>query len=92
MTFVSSDATGQVTAGGFVSGVIETGGTCTLSLTRGSAVVTDQTAATPDSSTTQCGDLSIAAAKLTAGTWEATLSYSSSTHHLQSPQTPVLVN
>ena len=44
-------------AGGYVSGVIEDGGVCTLTLTQGSSSVTVEGPAMPDATTTVCGGL-----------------------------------
>lgn len=75
-----SPADRQVLAGGYVTGVIEDGGVCTLTLTRNGATVVVEGAAMADATTTVCGGLSVAGSRLTAGTWQAVLSYASSTH------------
>jgi hypothetical protein len=75
-----SPADRQVLAGGYVSGIIEDGGTCTLTLTRGSSSVTVEGPAMPDATTTVCGGLAVPGDRLSAGTWQATLSYASPTH------------
>jgi hypothetical protein len=69
----------QAMAGGYVTGVIEDGGTCTLTLTHAGVSVSAQGPARPDAATTACGGLSIPGSKLSAGTWKAVLSYSSKT-------------
>jgi hypothetical protein len=69
----------QAMAGGYVTGVIETGGTCTLTLTRAGVQVTSQGHARPDAATTACGGLTVPGAKLSVGTWKAVLSYVSAT-------------
>lgn len=66
-----------VVIGGFVGGVVESGGTCTLSLTRGDVSLQTQSPAEPDATTTTCGELVLADGALTAGTWQAVLSYAS---------------
>jgi len=73
-----SESTGSAEARGFVE-VIESGGQCTLRLTRGSVVVEQVTDATTDATTTSCGTVSVPASKLTAGTWTGVLLYSSAT-------------
>jgi hypothetical protein len=75
-----SAADRKVLAGGYVTGVIEDGGVCTLTLTRNGATVVAEGAAMADATTTVCGGLSIAGSQLAAGTWQAVLSYASSTH------------
>jgi hypothetical protein len=67
----------QAEVRGYVAGVNEEGGTCTLTLTNGSQKVTETKPATPDAQTVSCGLISIARDKLSPGTWTATLSYSS---------------
>ncbi|SNR56873.1 hypothetical protein [Blastococcus mobilis] len=77
LTYAGFDpATGTVQANGFAAGVIEDGGTCTLTLTRDSVEVTATGTGTADATTTSCGLLE-AAPGLASGTWEARLSYSS---------------
>ena len=69
----------QAMAGGYVNGVIESGGTCTLTLSKAGVQVTAQGQARPDAATTACGGLTVPGAKLGAGTWQAVLSYTSAT-------------
>jgi hypothetical protein len=69
----------QAIAGGYVNGVIESGGTCTLTLSKAGVQVTAQGQARPDAATTACGGLTVPGAKLGAGTWKAVLSYTSAT-------------
>lgn len=68
-----------VEVGGFVSGVIESGGICRVTLTRMGTVVTAERAAEADVGTTSCGSTRIADPRLTPGTWTMVLSYRSST-------------
>lgn len=79
----------DVEVDGFVAGVVEQGGTCTLTLTSGSATVTQQHPAQADASTTQCGTVTVPGARLTAGQWRAVLGYSSATS--SGASTPVSV-
>jgi hypothetical protein len=65
-----------VQANGFVAGVIEDGGTCTLTLTRGGDEVSVRATASADATTTSCGLLETGTG-LAAGTWEAVLTYTS---------------
>lgn len=67
----------QVMVGGYVTGVIESGGTCTLTLTRAGARVTASRPARPDAATTACGGLTVPGSSLSSGTWKAVLSYAS---------------
>jgi hypothetical protein len=78
LTYAGSDqGTGTVQAGGFVAGVLEDGGTCTLTLTRGGQEVSATSAATADATTTVCGLLETPPG-IAAGTWHAVLAYESS--------------
>lgn len=70
----------EAQVGGYVSGVIEGGGTCTLTLTKAGVNVTVRQPATADASTTMCGELDVPGARLSAGTWRAVLSYRSPGH------------
>lgn len=67
----------SVQVGGYVAGVIEDGGVCTLTLTKGGRIVTGRTDAVADASTTACGAVTVPGDQVSAGTWEAVLSYSS---------------
>lgn len=68
-----------VEVSGFVAGVVENGGVCTLSLTRAQTTVASQRTAEADASTTTCGSLSVPGGQLSPGTWQATLAYRSGT-------------
>jgi hypothetical protein len=73
-------ASEQVQLAGFVGGVVEDGGVCTLTLTRGGTAVRGDKDAVADASTTSCGELDVAGSKLSPGTWQAVLSYTSAGH------------
>lgn len=66
-----------VTADGYVIGVTEDGGTCTLTLTSGSTKEQVTKPGVADASTTSCAGLEIDRDQLSAGRWQAVLSYSS---------------
>lgn len=70
--------TSAVEAGGYVSPVVEAGGTCTLELSDERTTVTATVDAVPDATTTVCGGLTVAGTELRAGEWTAVLSYTSS--------------
>jgi hypothetical protein len=70
------DESGAVEANGFAAGVIEDGGTCTLTLTRRGDEVTATSTAMADATTTSCGLLATAPG-LASGSWTAVLSYAS---------------
>jgi hypothetical protein len=73
------ESTDAVEVSGFVPGVVEAGGTCRLTLTRGQQAAVAETPAEPDASTTVCGTVSVPAAELSEGTWKGVLSYESVT-------------
>lgn len=72
--------TRAVDASGYVAGVIESDGTCTLTLTLADRTATVSAAAQPDATTTSCGNLLVPGAQLSTGTWRAVLSYRSPQH------------
>jgi hypothetical protein len=71
------EVSGTVIAGGYVTGVVEDGGTCTLTLSRGGRDVVVETSGLADASTTACGGLEVAGSSLGGGRWSAVLSYRS---------------
>lgn len=75
-----SDDDGTIDAAAFVQGVVETGGTCLLTATRrGEEHTSDPTPAEPGPSTTDCGPLSIQLPGGSSGSWDVSVTYSSST-------------
>ncbi len=66
-----------LTLGGGVSGLVDSGGTCTVTLTRGTATVTKSFAASPGPSSTDCGAMTVSSPTLTSGSWSLTIAYSS---------------
>lgn len=77
LTYVTFDASsGTVQASGFVAGLIEDGGTCTLTLTKGTDLVTATSTAGADATTTSCGLLETSPG-IAAGNWQAVVAYSS---------------
>lgn len=85
------DRAADVEVDGFVTGVVEQGGTCTLTLTSGSSTVTEQHPAHADASTTQCGTVTVPGSRLAPGSWRAVLGYSSATSNGTSAPVPVTV-
>lgn len=69
--------TQQAEVSGYVGGIIENGGTCTLTLEKSGQKVTESKAAIADAQTTSCGLITVARNRLSPGNWTATLSYSS---------------
>jgi hypothetical protein len=90
LSYAGFQPSGTVQANGFAAGVIEDGGTCTLTLTHGSSVVTATSTAAADATTTSCGLLETAPG-LAPGTWNAVLSYSSPHAHGTSDSVEVTV-
>ncbi|WP_448615672.1 hypothetical protein [Modestobacter sp. URMC 112] len=80
----------SVEAGGYV-GVVEQGGTCTLTLTRDDTVRTASAEGTPDATTTACGGLAVPLSDLASGTWEAVLGYESDRSSGEAPAVEVEV-
>jgi hypothetical protein len=79
ITYSGWDASNRVVeVDGYVQQVVEDGGTCTLTLTKGGASATASRPATPDVSSTSCGALTVPAGQLSSGTWSAVVSYASS--------------
>ncbi len=78
---------------GFVSGVVEDGGTCTATFTKGSFVFTKTSEGFADASNTVCKFIAVQRSDFaTSGTWSATLSYSSETASGTSQATTFEVN
>jgi hypothetical protein len=82
---------GAVEVGGFVGGVVESDGTCTLTLTQGSTSVTASLPGEPDATSTSCAGLEVPGAQLAPGTWTAVVTYESSTSRGESPAVEVQV-
>lgn len=76
---------------GVVTDVIEDGGTCTFRLSSGSATIERTQTGVADASSTSCGSVDVAAAELSAGTWDATLVYAGARGSGTSPALTVVV-
>ncbi|PWW22928.1 hypothetical protein JD79_02091 [Geodermatophilus normandii] len=85
------ESSSSVVTGGFIDGLIEPGGTCTLTLSRGGVVVAGTSESVADVRTTSCGQVSIPGGDLAAGNWSAVLSYRSGTAEGASPEFTVVV-
>lgn len=73
------DATAhQLWVSGFVP-TPEEGGTCTLTVSKGTQSVVARSAATADATTTTCGSVTIDGTRLSPGAWSAVLAYQSPT-------------
>ena len=74
------DTSAAVEVGAYVGGLVEDGGTCTLTLTKGGEEVATSTAGMADASSTSCGSgLTVPGVELASGTWSAVVSYESAT-------------
>ena len=76
---VWDEATASLDAAGYVSPVIEDGGTCTLRLTGDGGSVSITAPGMADATTTICSGLSVPGERLVEGTWTVRLAYSSGT-------------
>jgi len=83
--------TSNLYVNGYVDGIVEDGGTCTVTLKNGSSVVTRSRQGVSNATNTTCGQTAIPLASLRAGTWQATLSYSSATSTGKSPAADIMV-
>jgi hypothetical protein len=80
LTFADWNATtAAVEVDGYLAGLVEDGGTCTLTLTQGGTTVTAEVPGTADAATTSCGGATVPGTDLAPGTWTAVLSYRSDT-------------
>lgn len=78
VSYVGVDVDGvNVSAGGYIQGVLENGGACTFTFTGTAAPVAVSSEGIADSSTTSCGTVQVPLAQLPSGTWSVVLSYSS---------------
>lgn len=78
--------------GSYVQGIVEDGGTCTLTMVRSSQMVSESKTASADAQTTSCGWISIDGSRLSAGDWSATISYNSVTSRGTSSAVTISIN
>lgn len=74
----------------FVGSVYEDVGTCVLTLTQGAKTVTRQTAGHKDVNRTSCTNFAVPYSALGAGSWEATVRYTSTTASGVSTKQPMV--
>ena len=91
VTVGQEDDTKNVTARGLIPGIFESGGTCTLTLTKGGQSVSGSNPAVVDAQSITCGQLEVDRSKLSSGTWSAVISYSSGTYEGKSSEAKVEV-
>jgi hypothetical protein len=86
-------ATQRIEAAAHVQGLLETGGTCTLTAVPadGSEAVVDEGRAEPGAATTDCGELRVDTPEGSTGTWQVSVTYSSPTTELSSPTIEVQI-
>lgn len=82
---------GNLTVNGFVQGVVENGGTCTLTLTKQGVAVQQTHPGAVNASTTTCGGIVVPLDKLSSGDWQAVLSYSSTKYQGTSSSTSITI-
>jgi hypothetical protein len=85
------DALAGVDVGAYVSGIAETGGTCTLTLTAGGNSATASAPGEPEASSTSCPGLVVPGSELSSGNWTAVVSYESPTAQGESDSVAVVV-
>jgi hypothetical protein len=74
----ASQSDSQVRISGYVSGVFEDGGTCTITITQGSSKIVKTATAFENVSTTQCSPVTLQRSDFpAAGQWQVTLAYNS---------------
>ncbi|TFC90422.1 MULTISPECIES: hypothetical protein [Cryobacterium] len=78
MAGVDVDGT-NVSASGYVSGVIESGGECTFIFAQGDSVLSAVSESSLDRLSTSCGTIQIPSADFSRGSWTASLEYKSVT-------------
>jgi hypothetical protein len=83
--------TSVLEVGGFVHSLVEEGGACTLTLTQGSERATATREATPNVTSTACGELVVPGDQLAPGAWNAVLTYESADSEGESQPVEVLV-
>lgn len=78
-TYAGWNALSSALEAGAYATVVEADGVCTLTATQGPTVVSAQSAAVPDASTTSCGGLALGGDQLSSGSWQVVVSYASPT-------------
>jgi hypothetical protein len=93
VTYADWDAGADVIeVSGFVSGVVEDGGTCRLTAEGKGTTASAESTGMADASTTSCGSVLLPGDQLSAGTWKVVLSYESATSSGSSDPTTVAVD
>lgn len=77
----------NVSASGYVAGVVEDGGTCTFVFTRPEQRLESSRESVSNVTTTSCGFVQVPIAQFTKGTWQVVLTYTSGALTVTSPPT-----
>jgi len=92
VVFITLDVVGdKIEASGMLPEVVEEGGSCTLTLTRGSVTRTVEGDTATGRESTFCSLLTVPTSELAPGDWTAVLTYSSAAHSGASPASTVSV-
>lgn len=83
--------TKDLSVAGYIPGIFEDGGTCTLDLESSGSKVNASQSASKNVSTVSCGYIAIPRTQLSSGDWTATISYSSPTSQGTSAPTEITV-
>jgi hypothetical protein len=71
------DQSSSVEVGAYVAGVVESGGTCTLTLTGPGSTRTATVTGEADAGSTSCPTMAVPGAQLSTGSWTAVVAYRS---------------
>jgi len=74
-----SAETSTLTIGATVPGVVETGGTCSITARNGDVTVDGSFSAVASASSTDCGSMALQSSTLTSGDWSVSVVYASAT-------------
>lgn len=76
----AEQADNQIEVGSYVPGIFESGGTCTLTITKSDINLVKQESGVKDATTTRCPTFTVARSEFPhSGTWSAQVSYESAT-------------
>ncbi len=82
----------QITVNSYVSGIFEDGGTCTMTATKGSSIVTKTSKAFADATTTSCAPIFVDRSAFPgAGSWNVVVGYSSNSAEGKSQNASLMI-
>lgn len=90
--FLNQAENGNIEANGYITGVIENGGVCTLTLEKNEQSTSTSNPALADAQSTVCGLMIIERSQLNVGDWTATITYSSPQYYGISEKKTIRVN